>query len=129
MLDHLTIKDLASQLGLAITDLVPMSKNNEPFLADLPARRAAAEWFAGLFHEFGFGRGVHLRRIHYRLLSSTSLTTPVGAYENTMNCWSYLVNASRDARYLELVPSEYFIDRRNPDPPIFACLGAPLSTI
>src|SRR6185312_7636356 len=89
---------------------------------DQPSRYAAAVWFSGLFLKFGFGAGVHLRRIHYRIVSAeTPVTKPDGtAYENTDRSWKYLVNASRDARYLDLVPSGHFVDRRNPDPEIFA---------
>ena len=122
MLDRTSLKELARATGLRQTDLVPMAPANDPFLADQPSRQAAAEWFAALFQQFGFGAGVHLHRIHYRIVSAeTPVTKPDGtAYENTERSWKYLINASRDARYLDLVPSDHFVDRRNPDPEIFA---------
>ncbi len=112
--------------GLRQTDLVPMAPANDPFLADQPARRAAAGWFTALFERFGFGQGVHLRRIHYRIISSEQpVPKPDGtAYANTDRSWKYLVNAGRDARYLNLVPADHFVDRRNPDPVIFASAGS-----
>ena len=132
MLDRLSLKELARMTGLRQTDLVPMAPANDPFLADQPARRAAAEWFARLFEQFGFGAGVHLRRIHYRLVSAeTPILKPDGtAYGNTDRSWKYLVNAGRDARYLSLVPAEHFVDRRNPDPVIFVTEeAAPTTTL
>jgi len=121
MVDRNIIKALAQETSLRLTDLVPMAPTNDPFLADQPARRAAAEWFAKLFREFGFGQGVHVRRIHYRIVSAeTPIKKPDGSrYENTKESWQYLVNAGRDARYLDLVPSVYFVDRRNPEPEIY----------
>jgi len=41
-------------------------------------------------------------------------------YENTQNNWNYLVQASKYARYLGLVPMNHFVDRRNPAPHVFA---------
>lgn len=132
MLDRAALKDLARLTGLRQTDLVPMAPANDPFLADQPARRSAAEWFARLFEQFGFGAGVHLRRIHYRIISAeTPIAKPDGsAYENTDQSWKYLVNAGRDARYLGLVSADHFVDRRNPDPVICTPAGvAPATTL
>jgi hypothetical protein len=41
-------------------------------------------------------------------------------YTNTIECWDHLGNASKAARYLGLVDPAAFLDRRNPDPHIFA---------
>jgi hypothetical protein len=56
--------------------------------------------------------------VHYQLVSQANqVFLPNGApYENTDECWTKLANASRDARYLRLVPIEHFVDRRNDDP-------------
>ncbi len=37
-------------------------------------------------------------------------------YENTIECWSELTEASKAARYLEYVNPDAFVDRRNDDP-------------
>ncbi len=53
-------------------------------------------------------------------------------YENTQNCWQALIRASNDARYLDLVPAEDFVDRRNDEPLINLsdeCREASLATI
>src|ERR1700730_17785296 len=43
---------------------------------------------ASRYHEHGFGQGVHLRRIHYRLISQVApIRMPLGgAYVNTVEC-------------------------------------------
>jgi len=80
-----------------------------------------AEWFAGIF---GQTTGVHLRRIHYRLVARGDVVRHDGMlYENNANSWYYLNNASRFARYLGLMNPEDLEDRRNPAPHIFMPVG------
>jgi hypothetical protein len=85
------------------------------------ARIRDAQWFPDLYHECGFSRGVHIRRIHYRLVSQESpIPMPDGTdYENTRKCSERLGSAARDARYAELVDIDDFIDRKNPEPMLF----------
>jgi hypothetical protein len=67
---------------------------------------------------FGYSDGVHLlRRIHYQLVfQDPPVVKPDGKpYENTTNDWAYLLQASKAARYLNLVDPAAFVDRRNPD--------------
>lgn len=122
MIDYQIIKRMARQYGVARTDLIALAPQNDPFYTGTPAEVEGAAWFTGLWHRFGFGQGVHLRRIHYQLVSqSPAIRMPNKApYENTMNCWKYLTNAGKWARYLGLVDPEAFVDRRNPDAIIFA---------
>ena len=112
---------IARAVGVSQADLLALAPANDPFCLHRPARQRNAEWFAELFERFGFGQGVHVRRIHYRIISQDVpvLRPDGGAYLNTASAWALLVNASRDARYLGLVPSDAFIDRRNPDPVTF----------
>ncbi|MEI6560194.1 MAG: hypothetical protein WCO00_17485 [Rhodospirillaceae bacterium] len=122
MLNRFTLKQLAKVAGRRQSDLVAMASCNDAYLADTPARLAGAEWFAELFSKFHLGMGVHLRQIHYKIVSQANpVKKPDGSdYENTEKCWKYLVNASRDARFQDLVPTGCFVDRRNPDPIINA---------
>ncbi len=41
-------------------------------------------------------------------------------YENTDECWRYLANASKKARYLGLVGIEQIVDNKNPNPHVHA---------
>lgn len=116
-IDRLAIQDLAKAFSRPIGTLLALAPNNDPFYLG-EARMRGAEWFAALYHEHQFGRGVHLRRIHYRLISQeTPVLRPTAEpYENTEECWAALCLASKDARYAGLVSIGDFVDRRNPAP-------------
>lgn len=117
MITYDTIKELAKSNGISITDLCALNPKNDPFYTGRPAEVIAAEWFAGLWQKFGYGRGVHLRRVHYQIVSQNPpVNRPDGSrYENTETCWDYLNDAAKWARYLRLVSSTAFVDRRNPE--------------
>lgn len=121
--DYETIKELSRQTqGVNIADLCALAPNNDPFYTGRPSERAAAEWFAGLWQRFGYRSGVHLRRVHYQVVSQDPLVLrPDGTlYENTEACWAYLCSAGKWARYLGLIDPLAFKDKRNPKPGIFA---------
>ena len=112
-----SIKDLSKALRRPIGTLIALSHDNDPFYLGA-ARQRDAEWFAALYREHGFRRGVHLRRIHYRFVSQeTPIELPTGgAYLNTENCWVALCEAAKSARYAGLVDINDFADQRNPEP-------------
>ena len=117
-----SIKTLARENGLRVGDLLALAPANDPFYTGRPSEIEAAQWFADVFRQFGYFQSVHLRRIHYQIVSQEEpihLPGGKGAYENTKRCWDYLNNAAKWARYLDLVPGEQFIDRRNPDAIIY----------
>jgi hypothetical protein len=122
-MNYETIKQLAREVdGVRIADLCALAPNNDPFYTGRPSEVAAAEWFAGLWERFSYTTGVHLRRVHYRIVSQDPpVLRPDGTpYENTLKDWAYLGNAGKWARYLRLVDPEAFVDRRNPEAIIFA---------
>ncbi len=124
MLDYDSIKQLAKQIGRSTKDLVALAVQNDPFYAGVAGRQREAEWFAEIWHRFGFSAGVHVRRIHYVLVSQgeevQSVTKPDDEpYENTSNDWALLNRASLSARYLDLIPLDGLVDRRNDEPMIF----------
>lgn len=85
-----------------------------------------AKWFHRQWQDLGFSSGVHLRRMHYALVSQDP---PVARhdgrlYENTQRCWDYLCSAGKYARYLNLVSPDSFVDRRNPEAKVSADLYA-----
>jgi hypothetical protein len=59
--------------------------------------------------------------VHYVLISQKRpVQLPNGLpYENTIECWNSLIRSSNDARYLDLVPAEAFVDRRNSQPLLY----------
>lgn len=119
MLDLQDVRELAETLGCPIHDVLALAPNNDPFYAERNGRRIEAEWFADVCKQLGLGAGLHVRRVHYRASISppVPILKPDGTpYQNIQNDWMLMVRASRDARYLGLVPGEWFIDRRNPNP-------------
>ncbi len=69
MFEYEDIKQLARETGCRAGDLIVLAPNNDPFYAGVPNRRERAVWFANLWERFGFHHGMHLRRIHYLLVS------------------------------------------------------------
>jgi hypothetical protein len=111
------IKQLAKESGRRVTDLIALASQNDPFYQGTPATRGLAEWFAGIYYRQGWQNvRNHIRRCHYQIVS-LGVTLPNGLpYENTMECWSTLLMASKAARYLHLVDMASFDDRRNDEP-------------
>lgn len=122
-----TLKQIAAENKLRVTDLLALAPQNDPFYTGRPAEIDAAQWFFILFQRFGYTTGVHLRRIHYQIVSQNPpVAMPNGeVYENTERCWDFLNNAAKWARYMELVPASRFVDRRNPDAIIHARFYSP----
>jgi hypothetical protein len=114
--NYQVLKQIAQEQGLKVTDLIALAPQNDPFYCGSPGEVEKAEWFAGLWRRFGYSGGVHLRRVHYQLISQPDpRKADGGPYQNTENDWNYLLNAGKYARYLGLVNPEAFVDRRNPD--------------
>ena len=115
-MDYDNIKQTAKDKGISIKDLCALAPNNDPFYTGRDAEIKAAKWFAGLWQQFGYNTGIHLRRVHYQIVSQDPpVLRPNGkAYGNTQNDWSYLCSAGKYARYLNLVDPDAFEDRRNP---------------
>jgi hypothetical protein len=118
LLDYDDLKELGKELGRPVSALYALAADNDPFAIG-ERRRAGAKWFHDkVWKLLKPGEGIHLRRLHYRLISQAkpikmSDGTP---FENTERCWIALGSTSKDARSLDLVPAEYFVDRRNAKP-------------
>ncbi len=121
-MDYSEIKQLSKATGQRVTDLIALAPANDPFYTGTPNDWALGEWFAGLWQAFGYQQGVHLRRIHYQIVSQDPpVCLPNGLpYENTMECWDILNIASKAARYLGLVSPSAFVDRRAPETVVYA---------
>ena len=118
MMDYETLKALAKQLHRPVPNLIALARNNDPFYMGTEQDRRDGAWFRDLWERFDYTRGVHIRRMHYAIVSANPVViTPNGKpYENTESCWQYLNVASKAARYLEYVDPGAFVDRRNEDP-------------
>jgi hypothetical protein len=93
-----------------------MSTASDPFLAAISnSRQLSAEWAAELWQAHNFTTGVHLRAVHYILVSVSAVMGDGLPYENTNECQAKLGDALRDARYLGLINADAIIDQRNPE--------------
>ena len=118
-MDYDTIKALAKERGVPVQQMLALAVQNDPFYVGQPAQRTAGEWFAKWFDAAGFVQGVHLRRVHYYLVSVEANLPNGKPYENTLEAWQFLAQASKCARYLGLVDVAAFDDRRNPPAQVF----------
>jgi hypothetical protein len=115
------LRALAEAKRRPLTTLYVLDLMNDPYRADLPSRTERAHWFVGLYNKLRVGVGVHVRHFFYKLISLREPVLVNGKpLENTVECFNLLGEAILDARYLDLIPGDAIIDRRNPAPIINA---------
>jgi len=103
-----------------VPDLLALAPQNDPFYAGSPAQVAAAEWLANVLDRPAIPELFHLRRVHYVLVSAGDVVKPDGTrYENTEPDWTFLLNASRYARFLHLLDPRRLVDHRSPNPILY----------
>jgi hypothetical protein len=121
MIDYEQLKAMAKELRCAVPDLLALARQNDPFYVGTETDLAMARWFHGIWQAGHFSSGAHLRRLHYWAVSQGDLQQHNGKpYENTEECWQYLCQASKKARYLGLVEISDIADHKNPDPTIYS---------
>lgn len=118
MFNYKEIKHLASEnKDVSVKDLLALSPQNDPFYVGSKGDVEKARWITEIYEELGKPINVHVRRIHYFIVSRDDICKPNGEpYENTEKDWNFLAQAAKYARYLGLIPTSHFVDRRNPEP-------------
>ncbi len=108
------IKQLAKENGGTIKDYIALSQQRDPFYVGTETQMERAQWFLDIWQKYGYNTGVHLRRIHYQVVSQeTPVKTHDGQpYGNTEKSWQYLSGSALYARYLGFVDPSCFVDRR-----------------
>jgi hypothetical protein len=116
------IKMLAKVTKRSVTELIALAPQNDPFYVGTPRDKTLGVWFHDLWKTFGYTEGVHIRRMHYAIVSQNPpVKFPNGKpYENTLECWAELTIAAKAARYLNYVSPVAFVDRRNEAPVDFS---------
>lgn len=119
-------------MGYGVTDLLAMSQTHDPFYRGQPRDTRMARWFRDIWDKLGlaeaarYRKQVHLRRLHYLLVSRSAEMPPItwggkrGRYRNIQEHWEALVAAALNARYLGVVPFWAIMDQRNAAPRKFA---------
>lgn len=113
------IKKLKKQLDsiASVSELLALHRSNDPFYIGTKGQREKARWFTEVWQRFGYDTGVHLRRIHYQLISQDDPRLYNGdPYRNTESCWNNLIKSAKFARHLGYIDADRLEDRRNPDP-------------
>src|SRR5262249_22031543 len=116
------ICELAKRLKRPRGTLIALTDTNDPYYADREGVRIeGAHWFAAQWERVRATNGMHLRRLHYMLVSgSEPPLMPTGKrYENRESCWQFLRDAPGDARFLDLVRASAFSDRRAREPLLY----------
>src|SRR5215470_7894165 len=102
-MNYSIIKALAKGNKQNVDDLIALASDNDPFYIGKPRHVRMAKWFAELWERFGYTTGVHLRRVHYRIVTGSDAVTMPGEktrrtrYVNTEHCWDYLAKAGKFA--------------------------------
>jgi hypothetical protein len=108
------LKALAKALRRPLNTLRALSDANDPLMADQPFRLKPARWFVELYDRLKIRAGIHVRLIFYLLVSQPNLLQLNGKrFENTVENANKLIDMVRDARYLDWLPANSIIDRRD----------------
>jgi hypothetical protein len=84
---YLAIKALAKEHGCPLETLLALAKKNDPFYCGAPAHVEKAVWFADVWRSFAHTTAVHVRRVHYQLVSQPDPRMHDGTpYQNTERC-------------------------------------------
>jgi hypothetical protein len=118
-LTHTDILAMSIALRRPASTLIALASSNDPFFLT-PARMRDAEWFHELWQLYAPDGPIHLRRMHYWLVSLPETSRPTKAdgmpYANTHEDWQGFLKASLAARAASLVDAGAFVDRRNGEP-------------
>ncbi|MFL5289400.1 MAG: hypothetical protein ACJ8AW_52690 [Rhodopila sp.] len=109
-----TIEAETAAAGVSANDLTVGGPRSDPFRMDTPANHRISKW---LVDRVPAGRKIHLRGLHYLLVSTPGLVRPDGKpYRNNLSGWKWLQDALNAARWLGYVPFDQIEDERNAEP-------------
>lgn len=109
-----------AETGLGLGKLSVLAAQNDPFRVATVGRQRDGEWLAMQVDELNLaGRTIHLRGLHYMLVSAEAVKPDGTPYKNNEADWIWLqADAAKAARWLGLVPFEQIVDARNTPPTI-----------
>ena len=109
----------AEQEGCGLKHLTVLAPQNDPFRIDTRANHRDGEWLA-IYAESLIGqRPIHLRGLHYALVTAAPTKPNGDTYRNTDNDWKWMQdNASDAARWLGYIPFDRIIDQRSAAPEV-----------
>jgi hypothetical protein len=117
--------------GSTLADLTALSPQNDPYRLDTPTFHTEGRWLAEQMVNLRLAeRRIHLRGLHYALVSTSGLVKPNGdLYRNTERDWLWLQSsAAKAARWLGYVRFDQITDERNSPPIIKVKATEPVET-
>jgi hypothetical protein len=116
------------ELGCSAGDLTVLAAQRDPYRLDTPARHRDGRWLADQAARLGLGeRTIHLRGLHYMVVSGEAIKPNGKPYTNTEADWVWLSEeAAKAARWLGYLPWNQIVDARNSEPVIVERNGKPL---
>jgi hypothetical protein len=117
--------------GSILADLTALSPQNDPYRLDTPTFHTEGRWLAEQMVNLRLAhRRIHLRGLHYALVSTSGLVKPTGEpYRNTEKDWLWLQSsAAKAARWLGYVRFDQITDERNSPPIIKVKTDEPVET-
>ena len=113
-----TLEKACAESGFGLGELTVLATPNDPFRVDTAAGHRDGEWLAVQASELGLGdRTIHLRGLHYVLVSGQVIKPDGAPYMNTDRDWLWLQGgAAKAARWLGYVEFDQIVDARNNEP-------------
>ena len=98
-MDYYDLRRIAKERKCHVADLVSMNPQNDPFYSGYHGfTRKWAEWFREIWQQQGARSGVHLRRLHYWLVSVPGKDADGEQYVNDDKHWNMMRVAGLHAR-------------------------------
>src|SRR5262245_53972241 len=122
------LEDACAKLGCSLNALTVLSNQRDPFRVDTPANHRDGSWLAEQAGRHGLGeRKIHLRGLHYLLLSAEAVKPNGLPYTNTDTDWEWMSeDCAKAARWLGYIPFDQIVDARNSPPTVITQEELPL---
>jgi hypothetical protein len=105
--------------GGSMKDLTVLAVQNDPFRIDTDAGHRDGEWLAINAERLIGKRPIHLRGLHYALVTAAPAKPNGETYRNTDKDWTWLQEKAADAaRWLAYIPFDRIVDQRNAAPEV-----------
>src|SRR4051812_115875 len=113
-----TIEAAATAANVPVESLTVGGAVSDPYLMNTPPNHRRGKWLAKhIADHLPEDRTIHLRGLHYLLVSIPDLVRPDGKpYRNDNKSWDWLGKALTVARWLKYVSFDKIEDERNTDP-------------
>jgi hypothetical protein len=111
--------DLKEQTGLTLNELSVFSAQNDPYRFGTLTQKRDAAWLRAMMDAAEITSPIHLRGLHYVLVTKRVIKPNGLPYKNTGRDWFWMFDTvSKPARWLGYIPFDRIVDERNDAPVI-----------